>query len=332
MITVSSQEEFRVMQLSFLSPAVRRIGLRCLRRILANSAIVGVLLVSDAQLTAQSGGKRQPRNPKEDISKIGDRGVGIGTFNVYTLEAEQELGRKFASRIEKRERIIDDPLIAEYVNRIAQNIARNSDSKVPVTAKVIHSPQINAMALPGGYVFVNSGLLEFARDESELAGVLGHEVAHVAARHGARSVTRAVTAQTAAMAIGAIFGCSSKKGRIAYAIAEIGLPMAFLKFSRDFERQADFLGVQYLYAAGYDPLGMVQFFERLSATQKRKGNAVSGLFTSHPMPRGRVRRVQKAIDELLPDRPEYNVTGSEFDMVKARLAALSRRLSASGSP
>ena len=312
------------MQRSSRHPAARRIRSRFLPQILATSAIAGILLFSAAQANAQSAGKRPPKNPNEDVTKIGERGVGMGTFNMYTLEAEQKMGRDFAAKIEKRERIVTDPVIAEYVNRLAQNIARHSDVKVPVTAKVIRSPEINAIALPGGYVFVNSGMIEFARDESELAGVLGHEIAHVAARHGARTATRALAAQSATMAIVAILGGSREKAELAYAIAEIGLPMAFLKFSRDFERQADFLGVQYLYAAGYDPVGMVQFFERLAATQKHEGKAMSGLFASHPMSRGRVKRVQKAIDELLPDRPQYNVTSSEFDAVKARLAALGR--------
>ena len=288
-------------------------------------AVASLLVLNSSLSTAQSTHKREPRNSKEDVAKIGDRGVGAGTFNMYTLEAEQNLGRKFARDIERREKIIDDPVVSEFVNRIAQNLARNSDSKIPVTAKVIDSKVVNAMALPGGYVFVNSALMELARDESELAGVLGHEIAHVAARHGARSVTRASAANAATLALGAILGAQGKKTEVVYAIAEIGLPMAFLRFSRDFERQADFLGVQYLYAAGYDPLGMVQFFERMAALQKRKGNSVSGLFQSHPLTRGRIRRVQKAIDELLPDRPEYNVTGSEFDAVKARLASLGLR-------
>ena len=318
------------MQRSRGHPIARRIGLGSMHHILLTSAIVGILFLSVAQANAQSTGKRPPKNPNEDVTKIGERGVGTGTFNMYTLEAEQKMGRDLAAKIEQRERIVKDPLIAEYVNRVTQNLARNSDVKVPVTAKVIHSPEINAMALPGGYMFVNTGLIEFAQDESELAGVLGHEIAHVAARHGARSATRALAAQSAAMALVAILGVSREKAQLAYAIAEIGLPMAFLKFSRDFERQADFLGVQYLYAAGYDPVGMVQFFERLSATQKREKSAMSGLFASHPMTRGRVKRVQKAIDELLPDRPQYNVTSSEFDAVKARLKALERNPWATG--
>lgn len=294
-------------------------------RALARAAIAASLLLSASASTAQRTSKREPSSAKEDISQIGNRGVGSGTFNMYTLKEEQSLGRKFASQIERRETIIGDPLVAEFVNRVAQNIARNSDAKVPITAKVISSREVNAMALPGGYVFVNSGLIQLARDESELGGVLAHEIAHVAARHGARSVTRAIAANTAAQAIGSILGVRSKKAALVFAIAEIGLPMAFLKFSRDFERQADFLGVQYLFAAGYDPLGMVQFFERMAALKKRDQDAVSALFRSHPLTKGRIRRVQEAIGDLMPDRPAYNVTGSEFEAVKERLASLSKR-------
>ena len=174
------------------------------------------------------------------------------------------------------------------------------------------------MALPGGYIYVNTGLIEFAADESELAGVLAHEIAHVAARHGTRSVSRAQTANI----IASIFiGAMGEKAQAVYAGASLALPLTFLKFSRSFEKQADLLGVQYLYASGYDPLGMVQFFERLSAAQRSRGNLVSNLFKSHPLTKKRVKLVQEAINQLLPDRTSYNVTSSEFDRVKARLQA-----------
>ena len=281
------------------------------------------LLLAAGVATAQDDPKQSPKNPKQDVSKIGDRGVGEGTFNMYTLRKEQQMGRNAAKAIEQTNTIVEDPVVAEYVNRIAQNIARNSDTKVPVTAKVILSDAVNAMALPGGYIFINSGLINLAGDEAELAGVLGHEVAHVAARHGARTVTRATAATVAANVAIALLGPSySPRNEAIYQIANFALPMAFLKFSRDFERQADLLGVQYLYAAGYDPLGMVTFFERLAALAKRDERAVSNLFSSHPMKKGRVRRTQKAIDEILPEQPLYRVTGSEFDAMKARLAAI----------
>ena len=268
----------------------------------------------------QSDTKREPRNDKEDVNKIGDRGVG-DAFNLYSIKDEQHVGKKAADLIEKREPMLADPVIAEFINRVAQNLALNSDAKVPILAKVIDSDQVNAMALPGGYVFVNAGLIEFAADESELAGVLAHEIAHVAARHGTRSVSRA---QTANLIASIFIGAMGDKAQAVYAGASLVLPMTFLKFSRSFEKQADFLGIQYLYAAGYDPLAMVQFFERLSAEQNSKGNVISTLFRSHPLGKKRVRLAQKAIDELLPDRATYNVTSSEFDRIKARLQSRKR--------
>ena len=292
-----------------------------LGRRIAIVLVVTGLVLSQAQIaSSQSVGLRQPKNDKEDVTKIGNRGVGEA-FNLYTLNAEVKMGRKYAETIESREPIVDDPFVAEYINRLAQNIARNSDAKVPVTAKVILSDQINAFAIPGGYIYFNSGLILQAGDESEIAGVMGHEIAHVAARHGTRNVSRAQTAQLIGGIVAALSG-DRQKQELVYSIASIALPMAFFKFSREFEKQADFLGVQYLYATGYDPLGMVQFFERLAARQRRKQIFIETLFKTHPMTTKRIRLVQKTINELLPDRPNYSVSGTEFEQVKARLRTL----------
>ncbi len=285
---------------------------------LATAAGLAVALLAGAAIcAAQSTTKRDPDNPKEDVSKIGDRGVG-GAFNFYTLKAEQKVGQRAAEQVEKTSKILDDPVTAEFINRIAQNLAINSDAKIPVIAKVIDSSVVNAMALPGGYIYVNSGLIAFARDEAELAGVMAHEIAHVAARHGTRSVSRA---QTASLIANVAIALSGEKANAVYAGISAALPLTFLKFSRAFEKQADFLGVQYLYATGYDPLGMVRFFERLASAEKAKTGTLAALFKSHPLSKKRVRLVQTAIDELLPDQPSYSVTSSEFDQIRVRLQA-----------
>ena len=265
--------------------------------------------------------KREPRNDREDVSKIGDRKVGKAV-NFYSLEKEIQLGKQLAEEIERKAKIVDDPVIAEYVNRIGQNIVVNSDAKVPFTIKVIDSEEVNAFALPGGYFYVNTGLIELAQDEAELAGVMAHEIAHVAARHGTRSATRAQLAQYASIPL--IF----LGGWLGYGIqqaANFAIPMTMLKFSREFEKDADFLGVQYMYKAGYDPVSMVQFFERLKAMQKRKKSSIAKAFSSHPLTTDRIKAVQKTIEELLPEQREYAVTSSEFDNVKARLAQLNSR-------
>lgn len=287
------------------------------RRAAGPTVVSCAVLLGAGSLMAQ--GERAPWNARDDVSKIGsDRGVGKG-FNLYSLEAEQKLGLKLATQIEKRYSVLDDPVVSEYVNRIAQNLARNSDARIPITAKVIKSNAVNAFALPGGHFYVSTGLIRLAGDEAELAGVMGHEIAHITARHGTRAASRGEVASLAGGILGALGG---RKAELATQVASLAVPMAFLKFSREFEKQSDILGVQYLYAAGYDPLGMVQFFERLSALQQRSKHSVPAVFSSHPLTKKRIRLVQQAINELLPDQPSYNLTSSEFEAVKARIESL----------
>ena len=265
--------------------------------------------------------KRDPKNSKEDVSKIGDRDVGKAV-NFYSLEKEIQLGKRLAAEVERNAKIVEDPVIAEYVNRIGQNLVNNSDAKVPFTIKVIESDEVNAFALPGGYFYVNTGLIELAQDEAELAGVMAHEIAHVAARHGTRNATRSQLVQYATIPLLFIGGWA---GYGIQQAANFAIPMTMLKFSRSFEKDADFLGVQYMYKAGYDPVSMVQFFERLKAMQKKNKNAIARAFSSHPLTKDRIKAVQKTIDEILPERPEYAVSSSEFDDIKARLADLRQR-------
>ncbi|HRJ20377.1 MAG TPA: M48 family metalloprotease, partial [Bryobacteraceae bacterium] len=136
--------------------------------------------------------KKVKKGSKQDIEAIGERDVGKG-YNWYSLEKEIALGKGLAQEIERQARIVDDPVIAEYINRVGQNLVRNSDCQVPVTIKVIDTDEPNAMALPGGFFFVNTGLITLAENESEIAGVMGHEIAHIAARHGTRQATRGQT-------------------------------------------------------------------------------------------------------------------------------------------
>ncbi len=267
------------------------------------------------------GASPAPRNPKQDVARIGDRPVGKGV-NFYSIEKEIEMGRKLADEIEQAARIVEDPGIAEFVNRIGQNIARSSDSKVPLAIKVIDSEEVNAFALPGGFLYVNTGLIELAEDEAELAGVMAHEVAHVAARHSTRSATRAQLSQFATLPLVFIGGWA---GYGAQQAAKFAIPMTMLKFSRDFEREADLLGVQYMYEAGYDPASMVQFFERLQAMKKKNENVIARAFGSHPLTKSRIRHVQEAIDKILPERAQYAVTTSEFQEVKDRIARINAR-------
>lgn len=295
--------------------------IRRVSSILPAAAILAIGIAQAELRLPEDSAKRAPKNAKEDVSQIGERGVGKAV-NFYSLEKEIQLGRQLAAEIEQNAKIVDDPVVAEYVNRVGQNLVRNSDARVPFTIKVIDSDEVNAFALPGGYFYVNTGLIELAQDEAELAGVMAHEIAHVAARHGTRSATRSQLMQYASIPLLFIGGWA---GYGVQQAANFALPMTLLKFSRQFEKDADFLGVQYLYKTGYDPASMVQFFERLKAQQKKKPNAIARAFSSHPLTKDRIKAVQKTINELLPEQHEYAVTSSEFKDVKARLAKLRQR-------
>lgn len=303
-----------------------------LLRLPLTAAVAAALLVSpayseenkaekDSAKTEESKKKNKKLPQKKDVDAIGERDVGKGT-NFYSIEKEIALGKGLAQEIERSAKIVDDPVIAEYVNRVGQNLVRNSDTKVPVTIKVIDSEEVNAFALPGGFFFVNTGLILKAESEAELAGVMAHEIAHIAARHGTRQATRGQIANIASIPLifmGGWAGYGIRQG------ASILIPMGFLAFSRGFEREADLLGLQYLYKAGYDPTAFVDFFEKLQSLEKRKPGTLAKVFASHPMTDDRIETAQKNIQELLDSKPEYVVTTSEFNEVKNRLASLLNR-------
>ena len=261
---------------------------------------------------------------KNDVDDIGNRKVGKGSKlgNWYSLEKEIAMGKQYAAMVEQTAKLVQDPVVTEYVNRIGQNLVRNSDARVPFTIKVIDSDEVNAMALPGGYFYVNSGLVLAASDEAELAGVMAHEIAHVAARHATRQMTRAQWANLASIPLIFIGGGI---GYAARSVASLGLPMTFMKFSRGFESDADYLGLQYMYAAGYDPQAFVDFFEKIQAKEKKKPGTLAKAFSSHPQTPERIAKTQSEINQILPAKPQYVVTTSEFDDVKARLAALENK-------
>ena len=257
---------------------------------------------------------------EKDPDQIGNRDVGKGV-NFWSLEKEIALGKRLAQEVERQAKIIDDPTIAEYVNRVGQNLVRNSDAKVPFTIKVVDSEEVNAFALPGGFFFVNSGLVLKADSESELAGVMAHEIAHVAARHGTRQATRGQLAQIAMIAA-SIAVPYTLAGYAAMQGANLAIPMGFLVFSRKMEREADYLGLQYMYKAGYDPTSFVDFFEKIETMEKRKPGTVAKVFSTHPMTDDRIKASQDEIQTVLKARPEYVVNTSEFNDVKARLYSL----------
>jgi predicted Zn-dependent protease len=265
--------------------------------------------------------QKKTQNKKKDPDEIGNREVGKGV-NFYSLEKEIGLGKGLAQEVERQAKIIDDPVIAEYVNRVGQNLVRNSDAKVPFTIKVLDSEEVNAFALPGGFFFVNTGLILKAETEAELAGVMAHEIAHVAARHGTKQATRGELINIASIPLifmGGWTGYAIRQG------AGLAIPMGFLTFSRSFEREADDLGLQYLYKSGYDPTSFIDFFEKIDSLEKKKPGSLAKVFSTHPMTKDRITAAQTQIQKTLEPKPEYVVTTSEFNDVKGRLAMLHNR-------
>lgn len=261
----------------------------------------------------------------EDVGAVGNREIGgRGMGNWYSTDSEIKMGKMYAAEIEKSTKFITDPVVTEYVNRIGQNIVKNSDCKVPFTIKVIDSDEINAMALPGGFFYVNSGLILNADEEAEMAGVMAHEIAHVCAHHAAREMTRMNYTQIGMIPLIMMTGYSWT-GYGIYEATQFAVPITFLKFSRDFEAQADYLGVQYMYRSGYDPQAFITFFEKIQALEKRKPGLVAKAFSDHPQTPDRIFHTQEEIARILPAKDEYLVTTSEFNDVKARLARIENK-------
>jgi hypothetical protein len=260
---------------------------------------------------------------KDDVDAIGNRKIGgRGLGDWYSLETEIKIGKQYSMQVDNSVKMVTDPVVNEYVNRIGQNLVRNSDAQVPFTIKVIDSDEVNAFALPGGFFYVNSGLILAADEEAELAGVMAHEISHVCARHAMRQMTRANWANIGTIPL--IF----VGGGIGYAVYEaagLGLPLTFMKFQRNFEAEADYLGLQYMYKTGYDPQAFISFFEKIQAKEKKKPGTIAKAFASHPQTPDRIAASQKEIATILPAKTQYIVSTSEFDDVKARLAMIENR-------
>ncbi|MDH3493606.1 MAG: M48 family metallopeptidase [Acidobacteriota bacterium] len=287
----------------------------------------GLLLAPSAASGQSNDGKKL--DTKEDPAMIGQRNINGGWDKITgwfggSRQKEIEIGRQLSLQVEQQAKMVEDPMITEYINRVGQNIVLNSDAKIPFTIKVIDSDEVNAFALPGGYFFVNKGLIVAAENEAELAGVMAHEVAHVAARHAMENAGKGALLNYGLIA-GIIFS-----GGITSAIlqntAGIGQALAFFKFSRGAEKEADILGVQYLYAAGYDPTGMATMFEKLASRNKKKPGTLSKLFSSHPQSIER-RDASLELVSRFPEKAEYVISTSEFQKVRAHLLRITNAVS-----
>jgi predicted Zn-dependent protease len=280
------------------------------KRLVSLFTLITVLAISAAPVGAD--------NQKDNVNDIGNRRVAHRSL--ISEEKEIAIGKQYAMQIDQTAKLLKDPVINEYVNRVVQNVARNSDVKVPVSVKIIDDPTINAFALPGGFLYMNTGTLLAASEEDQIAGVMAHEIGHVAARHWASNMTKQTLLQFAMlplmftpMSMGAYYGLS---------MAMNGLPLAFLKFSRDDEAEADFLGLQYMWKAGYDPNSYVAFFGKVLEEERSSPGSVSSIFADHPPTADRIIKCEEEIKTLLPKKPQYLVTTSEFDDIKTRLKTL----------
>src|SRR5438552_17480627 len=238
---------------------------------------LAVILVTVALASPAFAGDKNAAKKKDDPSQIGNRDVGKG-INFYSLQKEIALGKQLSEEVARQAKIVDEPLISEYVNRVGQNLARNSDAKVPFSFQVIEGEEPNAFAFPGGFVFVYTGLIKLADEEDEFAGAVAHEIAHVAARHMTRQATKSQIASLASLPLSVLFGGIA--GMAARQGAGVAIPTVFLKFSRADEAEADYLGTQYLYAAGYDPTGAVSIFEKIESLDKARAGAEARTFST----------------------------------------------------
>jgi predicted Zn-dependent protease len=262
--------------------------------------------------------QEKPLDDKDNPLLIGKRNINKGQLDFYSIDKEIALGRQLAADVDRGAKFVTDPLVVEYVNRVGQNLVLHSDAKVPFTIKVIDSEEVNAFALPGGYLYINRGILETADNEAEMAGVVAHEIGHVAARHGVEQASKGNLINFASLPLiflGGIGGFAIQQA------AGLAIPLTFLKFSRGAEEEADRLGAQYLWACGYDPQAMITFFEKLQAKEKKKPGTVSKVFSTHPMTGDRIKGVTQLVVRF-PNKQEYEISSSEFSTVKARLVAI----------
>jgi predicted Zn-dependent protease len=275
----------------------------------ATAFVIAAFLVCSAALAGDK---------KKDPNEIGERNVSKG-LNFYSLDQELALGKQLSIEVERQAKIVDDPIIAEYINRLGQNLARNSDIRFPVSFKLIEADEVNAFTLPGGYIFINTALVELSGNEAELASAMAHEIGHAAARHATRQASRDRLMNIGTLPL-IVLG-----GPVAHLAVNSAMPMASMKFSREFESEADLLGVEYLWKSGYDPNASIDLFEALASTEKRQPGSVAKLFRAHPLTPERIEKTQKNIDKLLPARAQYVLNTSEYEDVRARLEALTKK-------
>src|ERR1700686_4136616 len=287
---------------------------------------------AESQNTDTAAAKDENKIEKYDVNRIGQRNIGHG-FNLYSLRHERELGEHLASQFDPPTKIINDAVVNEYVNQLAQKVVRYSDADVPFIVKVIDSGDVpHAYGLPGGFLYVNSALILASDAEAELAGVMAHEIAHIAARHATRALTRERLSSF-------VNSFAYMAGPAGLAWEDIGSPLSLKKFARDAEYEADLLGIEYAWAAGYDPKALLEALEKLHAMEVKRSalfakipgyrlatklpfhSKVIQSFASYPLTEDRISRLQSEMFTFLPDRKDYILDTNEFQEVKSRLLA-----------
>ena len=239
--------------------------------------------------------------------------------NLFSVEQDVQAGRQAASQVERQMPILRDAQVTSYVNAIVRRLAAQAPGpEFPYQVKVVNSAELNAFALPGGYLYVNRGLIRAVRSEAELAGVLAHEIAHVAERHGTEQATKAYGAQAGVGLLAGILGGRDRRvGLPEQIVASLGVNAAFMKFSRNAEHEADRVGASIMSRAGYDPLAMASFFELLQAQRRSNPNAVAAFFSSHPPASDRSARIRSYAARL--DRGNGRQVGN-LRAVQSRLS------------
>jgi beta-barrel assembly-enhancing protease len=267
-------------------------------------------------LAAGTAFAQKPKNKKDDVNQIGSRDIGH-CLNFYSLDKEIALGKQLSDEVRKQAKTVEDPLITEYVNRMGQTLVRNSDAKVPFSFRIIEGDAPNAFALPGGFIFVYTGLIKIASEETELAAAMAHEIAHVAARHMTCQATKSQIASVASIPLSVLLpgwgGYAARQG------ANVAIPTAFLHFGRKDESEADYLGVQYMYAAGYDPTGAISIFEKIESLNRRQPGLIDRIFSTHPMDADRIQKTEQEIARVLPAKEQYIVNTSDYMSIRERL-------------
>jgi predicted Zn-dependent protease len=239
----------------------------------------------------------------------------IHGFNLVSVEEEKQLGAKFAVEIEKKYPPVRDPEVQGYVNKVGKQLLTGArEVAFDYTFTAVHDDSVNAFAIPGGHLYVHTGLLKVVRTEGELAGVMAHEISHAVARHGTQQLTQQYGYS---LVVQLLLG--SNPNLLAQIAASLAGQAGMQAYSRGMENQADYLGVETMAKAGYNPDGMLTFFTKLESMEGRNPGQLAQFFSSHPLTSERVQQVKAEIDKLPPQKYPYGADSTELKRIQAKL-------------